>query len=728
MATIAEMEDALVNADRAGDTAAARQLADAIYAARQVQGAKPTAVQAGSVLNDVGRQVGLTARYGLEGLGETAQIVTEPLRFITDRLSGSTGKTVPMGVLASRAADAIGLPKPQGATERVVGEATKLMAGTGGMAKAAQSTARAITPALNELPSVAANVARSFGDNVLQQTGAAAGAGLAGGASKEAGGSWWQQLLSSVIGGVGGGVSATAAQRVPELLSGALNAVKREFGAGLKPAEIDAQITTILGRAGVDYSQVPERVRQGLRAELHGALASNKEVSPDAVRRLLDFKTVGATPTRGMVSQDPVQITREMNLAKIAANSADGELQGLPRLQNQNNTTLIDNLNTLGANKGDLYGAGQAAVQGILSRDAAGQRAVSSLYDKARAMPGGEVQLERAPFVNAVYNALSRENKLAFLPESVSSMLDTISAGQVTRSGQTFPVPFDAKALDNLLTTIATAQRGTTDGNVKAALSIARNAINTVPVTPLKPTMGGNQLVTGSQAATLRAVDEQAPAFMDALNAAREAARQRFTWQESAKPIEAAISGAAPDTFVKKFVIDGTLKDAQAVAKNAPVPEVRDAILAHLKSKALNGASDEVGKFSQSAYNKALDAIGDRKLAVFFSPEEVGQLRAIGRVASYMQTQPVGSAVNNSNSGALLLGRGLDALNALANKFPLGKAFITEPVQNIGLTIRQNQAQNVRGGLLAPQPQRPWMPAQMIVGPGVAAGGLLAAP
>lgn len=728
MATIAEMEDALVNADRAGDADAARQLADAIVAARKVQGAQPTAVRAGSVLNDVGRQVGLTARYGLEGLGGTAQILTEPLRFVTDRVTGSTGNTVPLGVLASRAADAVGLPKPQGSTERVVGEATKLMAGTGGMAKAAQSTAKALTPALNELPSVAANVAKSFGDNVLQQTGAAAGAGLAGGASKEAGGSWWQQLLSSVIGGVGGGVGVTVAQRTPELFSGVLNAVKREVGLGLKPADIDVRISTILGRAGVDYSQVPERVRQGLRAELQGALASNKEVSPDAVRRLLDFKTVGATPTRGMVSQDPVQITREMNLAKVAANSADGELSGLPRLQNQNNKTLIDNLNTLGASRGDLHRAGQSTVQGILSRDAAGQRAVSSLYDKARAMPGGEVQLERAPFINGIYNALTKENKLAFLPDDVSSMLDTISRGQVTRNGQTFPVPFDAKALDNLLTTIATAQRGTTDGNVKAALGIVRNAINSTPIQPIKPVMGGNQLVTGSQAATLRAVDDQAPAFMDALNAAREAARQRFAWQESAKPIQAAIDGVEPDKFVQRFVINGSLKDAQAVAKNAPVSEVRDAILAHLKSKALNEASDEVGKFSQSAYNKALNAIGDRKLAVFFSPEEVGQLRAIGRVASYMQTQPVGSAVNNSNSGALLLGRGLDALNSLANKFPLGKVAITEPVQSIGVGIMQNQAQNVRGGLLAPQPSRPWLPAQMIVGPGIAAGGLLAAP
>jgi len=152
---------------------------------------------------------------------------------------------------------------------------------------------------------------------------------------------------------------------------------------------------------------------------------------------------------------------------------------------------------------------------------------------------------------------------------------------------------------------------------------------------------------------------------INAFNEARNAARQRFGWQESARPIEAALNGAQPDKFVANFVIRGSVADASAVARNAPTEEVKNAILAHLKEKSLGGAADEVGKFSQSAYNKALNQIGDRKLALFFTPEEVNQLRTVGRVASYMQNQPVGSAVNNSNSGALLLGKGLDVLNSI---------------------------------------------------------------
>jgi hypothetical protein len=70
----------------------------------------PAAVQAGKSINSIPRQIGLTARYGVEGLANMAQIGTEPLRYLTDRLTGQTGKTLPLGELASRGLDALGLP------------------------------------------------------------------------------------------------------------------------------------------------------------------------------------------------------------------------------------------------------------------------------------------------------------------------------------------------------------------------------------------------------------------------------------------------------------------------------------------------------------------------------------------------------------------------------------------------------------------------------------------
>lgn len=707
MATIDQLERALVNADAAGDVDAARTLAAEISKMRQ-----PASVSAGKELNSIPRQLGLTARYGIEGLANTAQIVTEPLRYVTDKFLPDrqqtlsnlvTGqapppKSLPLGVAASRVADWMGLPSPQTADERVIGDAARMVAGGGGLNATARSAAG--------LPGLTGKAAEFLAAAPVSQMFSAAGAGLAGGASREAGGGPLMQAGASLLGGFFGGATPGAAQSVA-------NAGKRLLPAP-NQQQLDAQIGVILNRAGVDYSQIPERARQALRAEMTGALRTGREVNPEAAARLADFARVGATPTRGMVSQNPVQITREMNLAKIGANTADDGLSGLPMVQNQNNATLIRNLNEAGASQGDAFQAGQRAIGGIQGRDATLQANVNALYDRVRNMAGGDIPLDRKPFIDNIFGALQRENRMAFLPKELGETLNQISTGQT---------PFTPQTVDMLRTMLATASRSTQDGNVRAAISVARNALENTPVN-LPPV--GPGMTTGAQAAAMRAGAGQADDVLSAMSEARRAASQRFGWQESARPIEAALGGAQPDRFVQQFVIGGTLDDARAVAQNAPVAEVKNAILVHLKEKALNGAADEVGKFSQSAYNKALNSIGDRKLALFFSPEEMGQLRAVGRVASYMQVQPVGSAVNNSNSGALVLGRGYDALKGLMNKIPGGQTFITQPLQNIELSIRNAQAQNVVPGLLMQQQQLP--ASQRLLLPGLAAGGLLVAP
>jgi hypothetical protein len=668
------------------------------------------AVAAGQVINksidSIPRQLGLTARYGIEGLANTAQLVSEPIRAITDRLGGSVGKTKPAGALASGFADWMGLPKPETPTERVVGDASRLVAGT------------AMTMGAGNLAQKGGEIAKNLGgfftQNPISQISSAAGAGLAGGASREAGGSETGQVLASVAGGIGGASLAGLGQ-------GLVTQANKLKNVLMSPQQMDMKISEVLQKSGVDYSQVPERTRQALRAEMAGSLKAGKELDPGAVSRLLDFQQNGLTPTRGMLTLDPVQITREQNLAKIGANSSDGSLQGLARVQNQNNSRLIANMNDAGAGSGNMMGAGASSIGAIQSQDAAQGAAVTGLYNTARAMPGGNTQLDRAGVINNIYSALGKENKLAFLPENVSNMLDTISKGVVRVGGQEHAVPFDANALDNLMTTIATAQRGTSDGNVKAALSIVRKALDASPITPIKPTFGGNQLVTQPLAQAMQQADGQAGAFMDAIRQAKGAAAQRFSWQESGRPIEAALGGAQPDNFIKQFVINGTVKDARDLAANAPIEPIKNALVAHLKEKALNGAADEVGKFSQSAFNKALKDLGP-KLDIFFTKSEIDQLSSMGRAASYMQHQPVGSAVNNSNSGALLFGRGMDLLD----KIPMAGPWIAPPIRNIQVSMGNRAAQNVAQSLLQKQPQQPFING--LLAPGVAMGGLLAAP
>ena len=87
-----------------------------------------------------------------------------------------------------------------------------------------------------------------------------------------------------------------------------------------------------------------------------------------------------------------------------------------------------------------------------------------------------------------------------------------------------------------------------------------------------------------------------------------------------------------------------------------------------------------------------------------------------------MQTQPVGSAVNNSNSGALLLGKGIDFLN----KVPVVGPLSGPALSNINMTIQQRAAQNIAPGLLQATEKLPFY--RGLLAPGLATGGLLSAP
>jgi hypothetical protein len=56
--------------------------------------------------------------------------------------------------------------------------------------------------------------------------------------------------------------------------------------------------------------------------------------------------------------------------------------------------------------------------------------------------------------------------------------------------------------------------------------------------------------------------------------------------------------------------------------------------------------------FSQERFNAKLRQMGTAKLQAFFTPEEIATMRTVGRVGSYMESPPAGSAVNYSNSGS----------------------------------------------------------------------------
>jgi hypothetical protein len=77
--------------------------------------------------DSVARQVGLTARYGMEGLGQVADIVGSPLNMLINRATGSQLSTPSQSM--SNFATMLGLPQPQTKFEQGIGNVTRAVAG-----------------------------------------------------------------------------------------------------------------------------------------------------------------------------------------------------------------------------------------------------------------------------------------------------------------------------------------------------------------------------------------------------------------------------------------------------------------------------------------------------------------------------------------------------------------------------------------------------------------------
>ena len=148
-----------------------------------------------------------------------------------------------------------------------------------------------------------------------------------------------EQGVAALVGGVAGGLTPGGLQKIT---TGIQNKLKP-----IPPAQLEGKIAVALKEQNIDWKMLPKAIRDKMLEDVKKANPTGEGLDSAALKRLADFRATGLTPTRGMLTLDPVQITREQNLAKIGANTQDEGLKGLALVQNQNNNKLIANLNRL---------------------------------------------------------------------------------------------------------------------------------------------------------------------------------------------------------------------------------------------------------------------------------------------------------------------------------------------------------------------------------------------
>lgn len=670
--------------------------------------------QQGSTNRSIADQVGLAARAMTKGALSLPGIVADAAGGIYNTAAdlvapGKGWRKIPTARALDGVMDSIGLPRPDTPEQRIVAQAVEMGTGAGVGARAAQAGA-------NVLSGAAKDALGRLGVNPLAQVAAGAGGGAAGQHAREVGAGPLGEVVSSVVGGLAAGGAVQGAQ-----------ALRSSFSQPrqLAPAEVEARVMAALQSRGIDPRSITPAMRTAILEDARKAMRLGR-LDDGALARLADYRRLGLEPTRGRLTLDPLDVTREQNAMRLAAatGNADARLPQIAQGNNQGLVSAIEGMNPIR----DSVATGERVMQPILSRDASMQAAKSQLYKQAEQMAGGSVPLEKGP-LNGVWGALERARKLRFLPSEVAGTINDILSD--TRA------PLTVNVLDELKTTIATAQRGTKDGNVKAALGIVRDYLDGMPIKPDFPT--GPGLATAAQAQVMRAADDGTRGLIDALNEARSANAAWRGWQRSAPGIQAAVEGAAPDNFVRQQIlsrsasVENVAKLADEINQNPQAREaVRSAIVQHLKDAGIGrGNEAQTASVNGRQWLAALSDIGDRKLALFFAPDEVEQLKAIGRVGAIEVFQPRGSAVNNSNTAAGVAGllQGLSRyVKPLAGKLPFGQEVVGAPMDNITLSVMQRGAMNIPRGLLAAQPQAPVGLLDPYALPLITGGGLLSQP
>ena len=673
---------------------------------------------AGRTLAD---QIGLMARAGIKGAAALPALGADALGGIANTVQnviagrpGAGYQFKPTAGALDDLLDRAGLPKPRTDMEKISGTGMEMMAGAGSAAKLAELGSRAVSSAAP----VAQQVFSRLAADPTQQIVSAGAAGIAGQQAKNEGASGLGEFISAAGGGlIGAGALGLGRAGVNGIQSMMPKAQQIQL------SRVDQTINVSLQSAGIDPATITPAMRTALREQVGKAMKLGG-IDEDAVARLSDYTRLNMQPTRGRLTLDPYDVTREMNASKVAAalGARDAKLPAIAQQNNARMLTTMDGFNPIA----DTFATGERAMAPIQSMDRSMEASKQAAYRAVEGMVGGEIPLQRGA-LNDVYGKLNAARKLRFLPEQVMGTIDDILND--TRA------PFTVNEIDALKTTIATAQRGTQDGNVKAALKIVRDHLDAMPLTPEKKTFGGNQVVTEQGANFLRTQDAQAGNVKAALDGARAQNFDWMRWRESAPGIEAAVNDANPETFVRNFIRSQNA-DARDVERAAAVinrsPDAREAVrselVQHLKDAAIGKGNDSAtGNFSGRQWLSALDGINVRKLRLFFEPEEIETLRALGRVGTYETFQPRGSAVANSNTPAGMAGL-LQSITKyakpVASKLPLGDEIITNPLQNITLSMMQRGTTNVpKSLLLKPQEQRGLLDPLML--PALVGGGLL---
>ncbi|MBR7729500.1 hypothetical protein [Acinetobacter nosocomialis] len=517
-----------------------------------------------------------------------------------------------------------------------------------------------------------ANVLSRAGAGVAAQNAAVGaaigGAGFAGDAN--------QRLDNAVLGGIGGAAGAALGEKVGQGVSKAMNAVRNTGPqAAQRTAQaIDKSLDDALRQQGMSLSELSDDVVNGLRKEAADALKSGKNLNPEAVARKAVLDQVGIKGTKAQVSGNAQQWQKEAELAKLQNVGAPLREKFID--DNKQLASLLDSANARTGGKAvDQLGAMQNAISALGNQLDQNKQFINAAYEAARKAPGNDVVLDGRGFANDAFTALENNYAASSLPPSVQKIIKEVADN---------PEKFTLGKSEELVKIL--------NREYKSSLQMGQPTSATYSIGLVRDALNGRQ--AEAMQGLLSSGNDAAKAYQFA----RQANQFNASQIEQIPLLKDIIKDVEPDKLFNKHILNSNVSE---LGKTIDLlNNVNPQAVADIKQQALefiaNKAIKQNGQFSPAGMKRALDGIGDRRLSTLFEPDELKNIKNIGKAGEYLVSQPAHSYVNNSNTASA-------SINSLMNFFgnpkvkavlniPYLKDYVVDPVANYGSTRSVNKA------------------------------------
>lgn len=514
------------------------------------------------------------------------------------------------------------------------------------------------------------------------------GAGIGGASFAEDSGQRLGNTALSAIGGAGGGALG---EKVGQGVAKAINSTKNQAARFSTERtnqilrSIDDKLDNALQGQGMRLSDLSDEVADGLRAEAKKALQSGKALNKEAIARKAVLEQAGIKGTRGQITGNAKQWQQEAELAKVQG--AGDELREKFISDNKRLAELLDiEQNNTGGQSIDQLGVGRDAAESLLDQYSTNKQFVKEAYNAAKNAPGNDVLINGQGFSNDVFTALDDQALATFLPADIRNIVKQISDNPqyfTLRKGEEL-----IKVLNNHYK--SSMQMGEPTATTHA-LGVVRQALQNRQDEALQGLLSQG----GNDAAQLYQFAREAHKANKSLQAKMPLLQDVLKQQNK--------GSLNYDDLYKKHVLGGKIDElAQTidVLRNTnpqAVADIQQEVVKDITEKAIKAN----GQFSPAGMKRALDALGDRKLNILFSPDQVKRLKNIREAGHYAVTQPAHAAVNNSNTASGLMnyfGNIISAIDGVGRRIPFVSNVVTGPLKQ---AAQHNQASSALNSSIA---------------------------